>query len=97
MKKIILTLIACCSLHGSASAALPPLWQSVAELKAILEDKKLGETLQSGEFITEIHHVESSWLIITNYNKLQIQVIYNEAKMPGPAQFSLEFGQAEKL
>lgn len=93
MKKYFLLLL----LTAQCGAALPPLWQNVAELKAILEDKRLGEKLESGEVIMEIENTDASWLITTNHNQLSVNVVYGKRDMPGPATFTLEFGNPEKL
>lgn len=80
---------------GSVYAALPPLWQNVAELKSILSDEHLGSHLESGEVILEIKKIDQGWLIITNHQELPIHITYKESKMPGPAQFNVEFGKAK--
>ena len=84
-----------CILFGSVNAALPPLWQNVAELKAIFNDDKLGSHLESGDAIMDIKKTENGWLIVTNHRAVPVIVKYKEATMPGPAQFDIEFGKAQ--
>lgn len=79
---------------NTSFAALPPLWEDVKELKAILDDPQLGSSLQSGESILKIKRTEKGWLIVTNKNHLAIQVVPQQQDKMGPAKFSLEFGQA---
>lgn len=80
---------------SSVYAALPPLWQNVAELKSILSDEHLGSHLESGEVILEIKKTDQGWLIITNHHELPIHIVNKEQKMPGPAKFNVEFGKAK--
>jgi len=96
MKKVLFLAVALMTLNGMASAALPPLWQNVAELKAILNDKQLGDTVQSGEVIEDIKKTETGWLIVTNHQEVPIQVVYAPATRPGPAQFTVVFPSAPK-
>jgi hypothetical protein len=72
-------------------SALPPLFQNIAEIKAILIDKRLGQLLESGESIEEIKKVDDGYLIITNQHKLLAKVIYKPISRPGPAQFDIDF------
>lgn len=94
--KLLICLLAALSLTGPLSAALPPLWQNVAELKSILSDKKLGDYLDSGEAIIVIKKTEKGWLFVTNHHELPVHVIYKDAKMPGPAEFDIKFGKAHE-
>ena len=72
-------------------SALPPLFEDIAEIKAILEDNKLGQFLQSGESIQVIRKVEKGYVIKTNHHKLFAEVIYRPNTKPGPALFEIEF------
>ena len=49
----------------SCFAILPPAWEGVRELKAILDDKQLSQYLESGDVIEKIEHLESGWQIMT--------------------------------
>lgn len=75
----------------TVSAALPPLWQSVNEIKAILDDPELGVKLASGEMILKIKRSEEGWSIVTSRHYLAVRVIPQPQTMPGPAKFKLEF------
>lgn len=92
MKKFLCAMIMLMSFTAPSFAILPPLWQNVAELKAIFNDKQLENKLESGEVIQEIRKTDSGWTIFTNHNQLSIKVIYKKISQPGPAQFTLEFG-----
>ncbi len=94
--KLPFILFAVFALTGTVSAALPPLWQNVAELKSILSDEHLGSHLESGESIILIKKTEKGWLIITNHHELPVHIKYKEATMPGPAQYDIEFGKAHE-
>lgn len=90
MKTMTLTLLTALTLAGSVQAALPPLYQSSAEINAIMIDDQLGRKLQSGELITDIHKNEQGYLITTNHNRLQVNVEYMPSR-PGPVKFNLHF------
>jgi hypothetical protein len=77
--------------NGASFGALPPLYQNAAEIKAILNDPKLGDYLESGELILEIKKSDSGWLIITNHHELPVKISYHQAEMPGPVPFSISF------
>lgn len=77
--------------------ALPPLYQTSSEIKAILEDKQLGQKLESGEVITKIKKNEQGYVITTNQHRLQIYVSYEPPQRPGPAHFKLSFGDPSPL
>lgn len=81
---------------GHLSAALPPLYQGLAELKAILNDPQLSKELQSGEVIESLEKTETGYEIHTNKSQLQVEVHYKPQKQPGPVQFDLEFHKAEE-
>lgn len=83
--------------HSIIFAALPPLFEDIAEIKAILEDQQLGQLLESGDSIMEIKKVEKGFLIKTNHHKLFAHVIYRPSRMPGPAQFEIEFKTARPV
>lgn len=91
MKKFGLTFGVLLALQGPLYSLLPPLYQGIAELKAILDDKKLGQELGSGEVILDIRKTDHGYLIVTNQNELMVQVIYQPNRFPGPAHFELEF------
>lgn len=76
---------------SSSFAALPPLYQSIKEFKALLDDPKLTKNLSSGEMITEINKVDNDFEITTNKQKMNVRVVYQSQKQPGPAVFKLEF------
>jgi len=77
----------------SLPAALPPLFQDIAELKAIFDDPQLGQLLQSGEAIKEIQHTEKGYVISTNKNILAVEIVYASAARPGPAKFFVKFSK----
>lgn len=83
----ILTSIAFFDL-GTASAVLPPLWQSRDEIKSLLDLPTLGKYLESGEVIQEIKKSEFGYLIITNKHTLEARIRYQPQSMPGPQNFS---------
>ena len=95
MKKITVAVLTLLLAHTSLSAALPPAWQHVAEVKAILNDPQLKYLLTSGDLIQEIKKSEDGWTIITNHHELHARVVYKQQSMPGPAKFIIEFDKAQ--
>lgn len=84
--------LSCFSFFASTlTAALPPLFQDIAELKEILNDRQLGQLLQSGETINQITRTEKGYVITTNQSSLTVEVVYAPSKRPGPVAFSLKF------
>lgn len=90
MKKFLMLTVMCLACN-SLTAVLPPLWQNVAELKAILEDRSLGNHLQSGDVIESIEKIDNGWFIKTNHRSVNAIVHYEPQQMPGPAKFKIEF------
>ncbi len=87
----------CClvMLLGSAfaGAALPPLAESMREMKAILEDPKLTDLLSMAEQIQAIEKNESGYLIRTQRHVLEVEVVSLPVSHPGPIRFELKFGE----
>jgi hypothetical protein len=78
-------------LISSLSAVLPPVWQDVAELKEILNDKRLNQYLDSAELIQSIDRIEGGWKITTNRSSLIARIQPQPQSMPGPEKFSITF------
>jgi hypothetical protein len=95
MKVFIGLLLAGMAFAGSSNAALPPLWQGTAEIKAILEDQQLSNVLPSGDVLVKIVKIPKGYLLITNKRKVFVHVKYEESQMPGPAKFKVEFGEVK--
>lgn len=91
MKKLLFSLYGCLFLTGTLSALLPPLYQNIAELKAILSDDKISECLQSGDVIEEIRKTNEGYLIVTNHREVLAEVVYQPAENIGPAKFKIIF------
>lgn len=78
----------------SPMGALPPLADSLRELSAILNDRRLGDALGSGAFIESIQRTESGYLVTTAKETLEIEVIYFQTDgRVGPGQFELVFAK----
>lgn len=89
MKKMFL--LALLTLSQVGFAALPPLFEGVREIQAILADPQLGTLLSSGEVIEQIVKNSTGFSIITNKSYLRVNVEYLPQGRPGPAKFSLSF------
>ena len=84
-------------LQSTIFSALPPLFEDIAEIKAILSDERLGQLLESGESIQQINKIKKGYSIITNKHKLIAKVIYKPIDRPGPEQFDIEFNVPRSL
>lgn len=93
MWKCILA-VAIFSLQATIFSALPPLFEDIAEIKAILEDQKLGQMLESAESIKLIKKIDGGYLIFTNKHKLIVNINFTPISQPGPAQFEITFKKA---
>jgi hypothetical protein len=89
MKKIPLFLALLLPLK--AFTALPPLYESLREYKAVLENPELSQKLSSADFIEQITKTEEGFLIKTNKQTLQVKLIPLPQNRPGPLNFHLIF------
>lgn len=95
MKKSLIILCGYMALNSSLPALLPPLYQSTAEIKAILSDEKLGNVLQSGDLIMDIRRTDNGYLIVTNHREVEAQIVYRQGeKSIGPAKFDVVYKAA---
>lgn len=98
MKALAFTLATSVLLLGShAEAALPPLYQSLAEFKSIINNPDIEEILVSGELITKIERDDHGYLITTNKHTLQAFIEFQPASKPGPQVFKVRFGEPKSL
>jgi hypothetical protein len=72
----------------TAEGVLPPFYESVAEIKAILNDPQLGEKM--GYPIERIQRNESGYIVVTRDKSIQVDVVYRHNGI-GPAKFQLQF------
>lgn len=91
---MIRCLLLCC-LTSSAFAALPPLWQGVAEIEAILKSPELGKELDSGEGLQGLYRNADGWIIETNKRKVQAVITHQPQDRPGPQKFTVSFTAIE--
>jgi hypothetical protein len=96
MKKLIVCLLVMLAPIHMCYAILPPLYQSVEEIKAILKDKRLSEVLSSSNTITNIIKIDNGYSIETEDSSVVVDVIYIPTKLLGPAKFKLEFHKANE-
>jgi hypothetical protein len=85
---------------GDAAAALPPYWQRLRELEAILRSMDVADRLQESPIVSvtvtgiDVYEVrtESCTLIV---NIVDRPLAPGEEPMVGPRQFQLEIGEPE--
>jgi hypothetical protein len=94
-----LFLIVCVSFVylSPAEGLLPPLYQSMNEYKALLDDPRFSEAFTSGEVLVEIERKDNLFFVTTNRSKMQVTIHYDQKRRIGPAQFYLEFSPAVPL
>jgi hypothetical protein len=96
MKKIFFLLFAC--LHFStAYSILPPLYQSLEEIRAITQNQELQNYLPEGMPILEIKKVQTGYLLTTRDLQLFVEIKYLPATGLGPQQFKMIFHQPTKM
>lgn len=95
MKKLLGLMFAGVLMTSGLEAALPPLWQGTAEVKAILDDQQLSKVIPDGDVLIKIVKIHDGYLLITNKRKVKVKVNYEKNQMPGPAKFQIEFGHVK--
>lgn len=94
--KLLLVLTSCISLLSfPLVSVLPPLYQTRDEIRQILSNDRLGESIPDGEPILKIKRNDKGYKITTNKHTLQVNVNYKPLSKPGPAQFDFEFEQVK--
>lgn len=95
MKRYLLLTLFSAVFFCSLTAALPPLYQNLTELKAVLNAPELTHLLNSGEVIVQIYKVDSGYLIMTDQHSLIAKVVFEHAIRPGPTPFHIEFSKPQ--
>ncbi len=95
MKKIVLSVILFTAFSGFCEALLPPFYTTVAEYKALLEDKQLEEKLGSGQAIMAIKRMDNGFLVYTPKYTMRVDIVYEPTQMMGPGKFHLVFHDPE--
>lgn len=90
MKRIFLALAVASSL--SAMAALPPLGNSLRELRALIQDAEFYKTVSSAEIIENITKTDYGYFVTTTHKQIEVHILYSEVKgRLGPAPFTLTY------
>lgn len=92
MKKIItiLTLGLIFAAFQPSYAILAPFNQSVIEIRAILSSNELS-ALKTGYPIINIHRNDTGYILETEQETMQVELIIKPTKRVGPVQFDLKF------
>lgn len=90
IKPLLLGLIA---LSGISEAVLPPAWEGVREIKAILDSKDLNLYLDSADSIQSIEREDDGWVINTNRSQINVEIERLQQERPGPEQFEIKFNR----
>jgi hypothetical protein len=75
-------------------AALPPLYQSIREIDAVLSHEYLRSSEFTAEPILDVKKIENGYLVETAHYYLMADVIYKETSHIGPMQFEVHFQPA---
>ncbi|MEO8668499.1 MAG: hypothetical protein ABI399_08290 [Bauldia sp.] len=89
--------VAVASTSLPASALLSPLWQSAAEMKAILSSNEVGDALKSQDPITSVTRTGDDQYEVSNGTCSVPVTIVGDATAPemaGPKKFSIKVGTA---
>lgn len=97
MKKFALIFISMMIFTISAQAALPPVYQSTKEFRALLDSPKLTEIIGSAEPVKSIIRDDNGFIVTTNRHLLKVDVVYEAMANAGPAKFHLVFHEPEAL
>lgn len=97
MKKILPFFITAMAVFQSGNALLPPLYQTADEITFILTNSELGKHLQSGEVIMQVNNIGNGYEIVTNKNRVMVDITYKPNDRPGPARFNLKFHEVQPL
>lgn len=87
MKNLVVA--ALCLFALPLTAVLPPVWQDVAEIKAVLTDPALTQQLDSAELIQSINRIEKGWEIHTNKQTVVAEIVTQPQSSPGPERFKV--------
>lgn len=77
----------------SGYALMPPLWEDVAQIEAILNDQQLKNYLDSADVIIGINRTKKGWVIATNHREVHVKVTAVPQSMPGPGHYAIEFSK----
>ncbi len=97
MKKVCICALFLLTVVQSGFAALPPFYESLAEITTILKDNQLADRLGSGEMITSIVKNDQGYLITGVKYKIQVNVIFQKNDKIGPAKFQLRFEEPTSI
>ncbi len=92
MKKWLL-MAALLGFTHSAFAILPPLFQSLDEIKSIAQSDEIGKRIPPGQALQSIQKSGSGYLLRTNELQMQVDIKYLPSENLGPKKFSLVFQQ----
>jgi hypothetical protein len=91
MKKILLLIVSILTIN--LYGLLPPFYQSLDEIKAIINSDELIENANSAFPILEIKKVQKGYLIITSDYLQLVEINNKDQDKTGPAKFDLFFDE----
>lgn len=83
--------ILCCTCFTTVEAALPPLYQSLKEYKALIESPELSQQLGAAAVILNITRESNGFIVVSSRKTLLVDVVYDPQDHAGPAKFHLVF------
>lgn len=94
MKRLLMTLLLASSLP--LMAALPPLANSLRELRALTNDPAFYEAVGSADVIESIQKTDDGYLVTTNFKQVAVTITYHPLSgRLGPAPFDLTYEQVQ--
>jgi len=91
------TIFLALSLTFGMFGALPPMEQSVREVKALVSDPRLQKLLGSAEAIRKIVKTDSGYAVMTRTRILKVDVEIKSLGHPGPVPFEFHFFEPTDL
>lgn len=80
-----------------AFGLLPPLFQSVREIEAIVSSEDLKVKIPPSQPIHALTKVEKGYILETQDYQMAIDVVYKQQATPGPMQFELIFKEPTRV
>ena len=97
MKKKLFTIALSTLLCSSAFCALPPMPQSLREIKEILSHDFLRSDEMTTETIWQIQKVENGYVLETNHFIIPVEIIPLRQEKIGPAPFQVHFDTSKLI
>lgn len=97
MKKVVTLAVIGIVWVQTAFAVLSGFYESLVELKTMLNDSRFAETFQTADTIQRIETIDSGFVVQTRDKEMKVDVIYQPQTHPGKQQFDLRFHRPTQI